>query len=647
MSNIETCLQCQSLFTGKFPESDSPRKKHHASMRDVQVAAGDGCFICTGIIGVLDVEAIPVVPGDYYIEMSAEGKITGEWSLKVRWSRSDDVQTWFSPFYFIPSQGEHRFLSIETPLSRRASSKSLALDLGSTEAGEVSGSSAKTILLQKWMNKCLQTHAVCQRLLKRYWPTRLIDVGTVAAYECRLCITEQKETQGPYATLSHCWGDAVLTKLLLNNFDDMIVSIDEGNLPLTFREAIATVRELGIRYIWIDSLCIIQDSVVDWQRESASMTQVYRNAICCLAATGAQDSTQGLYLARDSPQVPQRITSSWTNQPNATYQAVNPSVSGLMVLEPLGPLSHRAWCYQELRLSRRIIHFTKEQIIWECQETRAYELLPFGTHKYDHDRNTIRHNLQRNMFGQDGTTSSVDGITPHEFWITMVQEYSVKKLARSSDRLIALSGLSRLLQKSMGSEYVAGLWRKQFELHLLWRVTEKREARPENRGPSWSWAALDTGVWYGPFRFPQKFQDYQSLVQILDVQVQHVTDDTYGQARSGIATLQGRVCTFGRGIFAEELQFLNPLARILWDTRSDEADSAAGHVIYWMPVYARQSFVLLDGLLLRKIDGMEQDYRRAGKLVCYDAVDESAGRKAYSQFWDAFFTFPKGVIRIH
>lgn len=129
-----------------------------------------------------------------------------------------------------------------------------------------------------------------------------------------------------------------MTKLLLSNLDDMIVSINERNLPLTFREATATVRELGIRYIWIDSLCIIQDSVADWQRESASMKQMYRNAISCLAATGAQDSTQGLYLARDGPQAPHQITSSWTDRPNMTYQAVSLSIARLIVLEPLGPL---------------------------------------------------------------------------------------------------------------------------------------------------------------------------------------------------------------------------------------------------------------------------------------------------------------------
>lgn len=453
--------------------------------------------------------------------------------------------------------------------------------------------------------------------------------------------------QGSYATLSHCWGDVVLTKLLLSNFDDMMISIDEGNLPLTFREAIATVRELGIRYVWIDSLCIIQDSIADWQRESASMTQVYRNAICCLAATGAQDSTQGLYLARDGPQALPQITSSWTNRPNATYYAIGSSVSRLIGFEPQGPLNQRAWCYQELRLSHRIIHFTKEQIIWECRQARAYELMPFGTPKDDLDGNATGHKLRQIMFGQDDTTSSVDDVTSYEFWILMLEEYSDKRITRSSDRLIALSGLSRLLQKRMDSEYVAGMWMKQFELYLLWQAILPSETRPDNRGPSWSWAPLDTRVWYGPFVVPQNLPDYQSLVQVLDVQVQHVTDDTYGQAHSGIATLHGRVCTFGRGIFSDELQFLNSFAGIYWDTWSDEADSDAGVDMYWMPVYARRSVVCLDGLILRKVDGMKQDYRRAGKVLCVKSRDPSAGLEAYPDFWNAFFTFPEQVIRIH
>lgn len=75
------------------------------------------------------------------------------------------------------------------------------------------------------------------------------------------------------------------------------------------------------------------------------------------------------------------------------------------------------------------------------------------------------------------------------------------------------------------------------------------------------------------------------------------------------------------------LQFPNSLTRILWDTRSDKADFAAGHDVYWMPVYARQTTVLLDGLILRKVDGMEQDYRRPGKLLCYHVDDQSAGAR--------------------
>lgn len=187
MSSAELCLQCQSLFTGIFPELNSPGKKHHASIRDMQLAAENGCFICTGIISILNVQVITVAPEDYYIEMCVEGE--NEWSLRVRWTKSDDVQTWASPFFYIPSQDEHDLSSIVTPPNRSPSSKSLALEPGSIEAGEVSGS-ANTSFLQQCMNTCLQTHTVCQQLPTGYWPTRVADVGTVTACECCLCITE-------------------------------------------------------------------------------------------------------------------------------------------------------------------------------------------------------------------------------------------------------------------------------------------------------------------------------------------------------------------------------------------------------------------------------------------------------------------------
>ncbi|KAH3957471.1 hypothetical protein HBH70_225220 [Parastagonospora nodorum] len=641
MSNAELCSRCQSLITGTFPKS----VRHHGSKSDVQVAAENGCFICAGFLNGIATLAT-AVSSECDILVYAEEEFEDGWRLAVSLSESEYKG------YQAPSYAAFDFISLK--------------NLDASNSGAMLDPCIRVSSLQRWMNQCLQSHTACQRDSTVYWPTRIINVGTVAEHDCRLCVTEQEEMHGPYATLSHCWGNSVLTKLLLNNFDNMVDSIDEENLPLTFREAVTTIRQLGIRYVWIDSLCIIQDSAEDWQIESASMTQVYRNAICCLAATGAHDSSQGLYLARDAPKVPHQITTSWTDKSNTICLAVPLSSSQIILRDVQGPLTKRAWCYQELRLSRRIIHFTKEQIFWECCENRACESMPLGTPKYDRDRNATRHYLRRDMLDQHGTISSVRGITPHEFWLTTVEEYSKGKLSYASDRLVAVSGLARLLQKSIGSGYVAGMWRKNLELQLLWTVWEMGETRPknkpENRRPSWSWAPLNSRICYATFRHPKRFPDFRSLARILNVTVQSVTNDTYGEAQSGIVTMHGRIYNVRGNFFAGEarhcerrltlwnsweLEFLVSSGRFYWDTQRDKANFDAGHTIYWIPIWARHSYLVLEALLLYKLDGSEQDYRRVGKFFLYDALGQPAEHKAYSRFWDEFLSCPEETIRIH
>jgi hypothetical protein len=113
--------------------------------------------------------------------------------------------------------------------------------------------------------------------------------------------------------LSLLGGAAQLTKLTADTLEAMMDSISVHSLPKTFLHSIAAARRLGVSYLWIDSLCIIQGSSDDWQAESSQMSEIYQNGLCNLSATGASDSEGGLFFNRNlSELLPFKVLLSWT-----------------------------------------------------------------------------------------------------------------------------------------------------------------------------------------------------------------------------------------------------------------------------------------------------------------------------------------------
>ena len=202
-------------------------------------------------------------------------------------------------------------------------------------------------------------------------PTRVLDVG---APTLRLHISTEHGKTSPYAALSHCWGSTPILTLKLSNIRTMQIYIDAKALPKTFHDAIDITRRLGLRYLWVDSLCIIQDSIEDWQRESSNMGAIYQNSVCNIAATAAPDGRSGCFFRRNpwlaeqchafvdgasgSTDSPERSTKSHIIVPHYQF------VAGVL----RAPLNNRAWVTQERIMSPRTIHFSKNQIFWECHE---------------------------------------------------------------------------------------------------------------------------------------------------------------------------------------------------------------------------------------------------------------------------------------
>lgn len=358
-------------------------------------------------------------------------------------------------------------------------------------------------VVSKWLRECKETHTACSKS-KTPLPTRVIDVGPSNGSEKPFLLLTKGEN-AVYTALSHCWGESLpytTTKKTLSSRKAGFPLID---LPKTYEDAIVITRRLKIRYIWIDSLCIVQDDEKDWQQESAKMASVYRNAHVTLAASASSDSHGGCIFLR-SPSL--HIKSSAAKEEVLVRPYTQESRSILQ-----SPLNQRAWVLQENVLSRRTIYFATDQLFWKCQTTRASE---------------------------DGLFSAPE--SPAKDWWHLVEDYSSRKLARLGDKYAALAGITTFFAETTGETPVAGLWQNDLHFGLLWRVDNQDLTAGD--GPSWSWLSVN-GKIQAPLNRDRTEQNYRVVftprATVLGFELQWTGQELSSRLRSGRLTLKGRM----------------------------------------------------------------------------------------------------------
>ncbi|KAL2072773.1 hypothetical protein VTL71DRAFT_12116 [Oculimacula yallundae] len=329
---------------------------------------------------------------------------------------------------------------------------------------------------KRHMDECIKSHAVCTAIKRVAQPRRLIDVGLEITENPRLVLVETEEQTAPYITLSHCWGQ---NPTMLTTTQDTITQRLRGilfsDLPKTFQEAVQITRALGVRYLWIDSLCIMQDDKEDWERESTKMAGIYMESCLTIAATASSDSTGGFFFNRTS----QREDTKFNVETVKMCQNLGGGGDIIVYARPLlshrqkfettyhssdeeAPLLSRAWAYQERMLAPRTLHDSSTSRLKEKIARAVEQRAPIED------------------------TYSV--------WKDIVEEYSSLALTKESDRLPALSGLASLFLQKLGSLYLAGIWEDDLVSGLLWSRIEDRgvacSREISSNIPSWSWASL-------------------------------------------------------------------------------------------------------------------------------------------------------------
>ena len=344
--------------------------------------------------------------------------------------------------------------------------------------GEVTGSDTASAAVQKcvlqWFDDCSNKHTACNHPKTRgsWMPTRLVFIGSPKfANYVRVVETNANTLSSDYIALSHCWGTRHIYTLTTANLNKSKEEIPVTLLPKNFRDAIDIATWFGVKYLWIDSLCILQDSPDDWKREAVTMKDVYKSALITIAATGASDSSIGCFSARD-PSVIKGfdIPTSRDGQPSHTMHCLNKDVWADGVIK--APLNQRAWVVQERLLSRRVLHFGAQQVYWECHELDACEAYPrgfpytirnFGSLNHFKDLSSIRNVICN--------TGGLRIVTHYEQWQRTIQAYTQSSLTKSTDKLIALSGIAAEMRILYKDEYLAGLWRRYLPEMLMWQVS--------------------------------------------------------------------------------------------------------------------------------------------------------------------------------
>lgn len=294
------------------------------------------------------------------------------------------------------------------------------------------GSDAVLRLAAHWLNSC-HTHRRCIPTDQTTWlPRRLLDVESPNdPFTFRVVEVEEANLKGVrYMTLSHCWGTSDFLKLTKLTRAALYTGMKVSRLAQTFQDAIYVCRFMAIRYLWIDSLCIIQDDKQDWAEQSMKMSAVYRNSYCNIAAAASEDSSQGVFRSRSI----QRLESMWPcllkglrpSEPKTCHRIL---FEGQWERLDSSPLSKRAWVYQERLLSNRTLHFGSEELLWECGSHRLSETFSTPNRDARTGFNTID---IRSLSSEEKNCSESCRLCP--MWTDIMKVFSKLRLSHVDDR---------------------------------------------------------------------------------------------------------------------------------------------------------------------------------------------------------------------
>lgn len=350
-----------------------------------------------------------------------------------------------------------------------------------------------------WLDKCLRGHSLCA---ENDDEARVVRPARLLYLENTIKLVDSSEARGQqYVTLSHCWGKKKIPRLLFDTEAELRAGVGLDYLPKTFQDAVAITRELGYKYIWIDSLCIIQDSRQDWEIQAKIMALVYVNSVFTIAALKSPGSYGGCFTTErnslalrplDLPDLGIGVARHISGELWDTE--VDPSGYGA------SPLHTRSWVVQERLSSPRTLLYGAHGVYWECRCAQASES-HYREVAWDDSRNKKTW-LQKLEAAWD-VPSEEAALRPNPWishWIGLLRDYSSCELTEKTDKIIAVTGLiSEIARRSKThTRCVLGLWADDLPGMLLWyrarndmNTPTDEIGRLSNGMPSWTWASVE------------------------------------------------------------------------------------------------------------------------------------------------------------
>ena len=512
------CAQCTYIFQ-KQPQHVEHSGPHHKSVEHVERAASSGCKICIWLEQVIharpEIQLLPAREGpvlEYHMGFASElrfyarkeGPSSHSWFgkdfiLNMLCSTTDDVRR---------PKGHDNFLDLVASDLPAEPWRVRDDGLPRLPVPPNTGDTATAETARIFLDSCLEHHQSCgHQYDPSFVPRRLIDAGD-SEHDPRLVVTEYEPPVSRYATLSHCWGPSPsFHTLTADNLEEMKHKLPLEKLPKSFQDAILTARRMQIKYVWIDSLCIVQSgagSHEDWLEHATSMAAIYQNGILNIAIDRASNPHQGAFTDRHIAQLQGSYFSFKGDSDGDPMWQVNGSdpQSSWAILHL--PLAKRAWVLQERIFSPRVLHFGADRIYWECGEFGLVdESIQYGGS--DDEAPILYDSLETWPFSlMPSSTKNSMLLTAvsstRQRWHALLSRYTETSLTYpEKDKLVALAGIARSFASMLDSAYVAGCFVTNLPLDLLWACADSAPGRPSARStyraPTWSWASVDGFVY--------------------------------------------------------------------------------------------------------------------------------------------------------
>ncbi|KAH9475660.1 hypothetical protein JR316_0011219 [Psilocybe cubensis] len=605
-----------------------------STLEDIKSGAISECQWCKFMLGLIQEDTRRAGSGPVHIIMGIRAQSGYLGAPKYTQALSIYINN-------IESFDGYLYADADNPAAEHITARSRIVDVGSPQS---------ISLCRKQLEECIVSHEHCPPISKPYplLPTRLIDCSNPK----HLKLVKTSGMQGSYCTLSYVWGEPQPHRTTKENFGAYTKKIDSAHLPKTILDAIHITRLLGIQYLWVDSICIIQDSEEDKLVEITRMGHIYRHSyLTIVAACSPRDGAGFLGPRPPVPpsQFPRDTEFPFPCFPNQGGTAL-PPVIGKVKMSPIAfytelddsfdkwsdyfpamePVNERAWCLQEYAMSPRSLVFTYHTVQFHCITGGAQNV--GGSYNSHPDREDL---LPQNFFFSDFVKTSgmpvrgsQEWVSVRRAWNAVLREYTRRSITNAEDTFVAFAGIAQVFQTVLGGDYLAGLWRNTLLSDLLWfKFADMDMARPKiYRAPSWSWASVEGAIVPGKL-FDRELHATETLAEVISCTVLlRYPEHPFGETKEGTLLLRARLeeCRWNirssKFIYHKRTTQSNTddsNQKIIGTGYIDSKDDQDVHDVYAIPIYMDKDEVegsiivakLSDG---DKESGMIGKYRRIG-----------------------------------